>query len=156
MASWEINVQIDEKFQGHLEERQLQHLVEKTLGFEGISSPVELGLVIADEKLVQELNRGYRGRDEPTDVLAFSLSSPQIEEAQFPFASPPNGVLHLGEVIISYPQALRQAKEHQHSIEAEIALLIVHGVLHLLGYDHEEPEQDRLMKAREKEILNQI
>jgi len=73
-----------------------------------------------------------------------------------PFVAPPDGVKHLGEVIISYPQAVIQAEEHQHPIKREIAILIIHGVLHLLGYDHDKPEPERDMRARETEILSYI
>ncbi len=62
----------------------------------------------------------------------------------------------IGEVIISYPQAAIQAEEHRHLVKREIAILIIHGVLHLLGYDHEEPEPERQMRAEEAEILRQI
>jgi probable rRNA maturation factor len=65
-------------------------------------------------------------------------------------------VLHLGEVIISYPQAVAQALEHKHSIFREITILIIHGVLHLMGYDHEEPEEACQMSAREAEILSRV
>ena len=70
-----------------------------------------------------------------------------------PFIHPPDGVRHLGEVLISYPQAVAQAKEQGHSPERELALLVIHGILHLLGYDHEEPEQEEKMKQKEKELL---
>jgi len=73
-----------------------------------------------------------------------------------PFVQPPDGVLHLGEVIISYPQAVAQAEEHQHSVKREIAILIIHGVLHLLGYEHDKPELKRQMMTREAEILSCI
>ena len=82
------------------------------------------------------------------------LPSKQIPGINFP--SPPDGVQHLGEVIISSPQAVIQAKEHQHSIKREVAILIIHGVLHLLGYDHETPEQERQMSAKEAEILSNM
>ena len=72
------------------------------------------------------------------------------------FPQPPDGVRHLGEVIISYPQAVIQAEEHQHSVKRELAILIIHGVLHLLGYDHETPELEQQMIAREREILSYI
>ena len=68
----------------------------------------------------------------------------------------PDGILHLGEVIISYPQAVTQAEEHQHSVKREIAVLIIHGILHLLGYEHDKPELRQQMIAREKEILSYI
>ena len=151
----EINVLIDEGFEGCPEVSWLQSVAEQVLVAQKAGSRVELGLVITSQERVQQLNLSYLGRDEPTDVLAFSA----IEEigTDFPpFVTPPDGVLHLGEVIISYPQAVTQAEEHHHSIKKEIAILIIHGVLHLLGYEHDKPELKRLMSAREEEILSHI
>ena len=151
----EISVLIDEGVEAPLEVSWLRSVAEQVLITQGTGSDVELGLVIASQERVQELNWSYRGRDEPTDVLAFST----IEETEAdapPFIAPPDGVLHLGEVIISYPQAVIQAEERQHSIEREIAILIIHGVLHLLGYEHDKPELKRLMAAREKKILSYV
>ncbi len=151
----EINVLIDEGLEECLELSWLQHIAEQVLVAQNADSRVELGLGIASRERVQQLNLSYLGKDEPTDVLAFSA----IEEIGMdfpPFVTPPDGVLHLGEVIISYPQAVMQAEEHQHSIKKEIAILIIHGILHLLGYEHDKPELKRLMSAREKEILNYI
>ena len=150
----EINVLVDADFKGHLEASWLQRLAEQILIAQEVSSSVELGLVIASQERVQQLNRSYRGRDEPTDVLAFSTRENRIDS--LPFVQPPDGVLHLGEVIISYPQAVIQAGEHQHSIEREIAVLLIHGVLHLLGFEHDKPELEHQMRARETEILSYI
>ena len=154
----EINVLIDKDLKQCLEESWLQSVAEKVLVAQGIGSRVELGLVIASQERVQQLNQSYLGTDEPTDVLAFSMLPAEGEiGADFPtFVIPPDGVLHLGEVIISYPQALIQAREHQHSIKKEIAILIIHGVLHLLGYEHDKPELEQQMRAREAEILSHI
>jgi len=151
----EINVLIDEDFEGCPEASWLQSVAERVLVAQNTGSNVELGLVITSQEKVRQLNLSYLGRDKPTDVLAFSA----IEEigTDFPpFIAPPDGVLHLGEVIISYPQAVMQAEEHQHSVKREIAILIIHGVLHLLGYEHDKPGLKRLMSAREKEILSRI
>lgn len=154
----EINVLIDEGFEGCVEVSWLQSVAEQVLAAQEAGARVEMGLVITTQERVQELNRSYRGKDEPTDVLAFSmLPSEQMPGADFPpFVTPPNGVRHLGEVIISYPQAVIQAKEHQHSVKKEIIILIIHGVLHLLGYEHDKPELERRMRAREAEILSFI
>ena len=111
---------------------------------------MELSLVITNEERVQELNRIYRGKDEPTDVLSFALQDGE------PFVAPPDGILHLGEVFISYPQAVTQAKEYNHSIELEVAILAIHGVLHLLGYDHETQEDEREMRTREEMVMREI
>ena len=154
----EINVLIDEGFAECPEAGWLQSVVEKVLVAEDTGPDVELGLVITTQERVRGLNRSYRGKDAPTDVLAFYMVSASGETGaeSADFVTPPDGVLHLGEVIISYPQAVIQAKEHRHSVKKELAILIIHGVLHLLGYDHEEPELERQMRAREKAILSQV
>jgi len=148
----EINVLVDEGFEGCPEAGWLRSVAEQVLTAQGVSPDVELGLVITSQERVQQLNKSYRGKDEPTDVLAFYMTSAAGET----FVVPPDGLLHLGEVIISYPQAVIQAKEHQHSIKKELTILIIHGVLHLLGYDHEESEQASQMREREADILSQI
>ena len=154
----EINVFIDGNFEECPEVSWLSNIVEQVLTAQGVTPDVELGLVITTQERVQELNRSYRGVDKPTDVLAFCMTPAAEENGAEPpfFVTPPDGVLHLGEVIISYPQAVLQAKEHRHSLKKEIAILIVHGVLHLLGHDHDKPEPGRRMRAREREILRQI
>jgi len=154
----EINVLIDKDLEDCPEVNWLESVAEKVLIAQGIGSRVELGVVIASQERVQQLNQSYLGRDEPTDVLAFPMLPAEAEiGADFPpFVIPPDGMLHLGEVIISYPQAVIQAEEHQHSIKREIAILIIHGVLHLLGYEHDKPELEHQMSARETEILSDI
>ena len=151
----EINVLIDEGLEGCLDVGWLESIAEQALIAQNAGSNVELGLVITSQERVLQLNRSYLGKDEPTDVLAFSML-PAAEEigADFPpFVTPPDGVVHLGEVIVSYPQAVIQAEEQHHSIRKEIATLIIHGVLHLLGYKDDNPELKRQMSARETEIL---
>jgi len=151
----EINVLIDEHLGTSLELSWLEGIARQVLVAQGVGSEVELGLFIATKERVQQLNRDYLGRDEPTDVLAFSARE-EVGADVPPFVQPPDGILHLGEVIISYPQAAVQAEEHRHSIKKELAILIIHGVLHLLGYEHDKPELERQMRAREKEILSHI
>jgi probable rRNA maturation factor len=101
---------------------------------------------------VQRLNREYRGIDEPTDVLAFYMLPQKGSDSSFTL--PPDGVTRLGEVIVSYPQAVIQAKGQGHSIARELALLVIHGILHLRGYDHEEPQEESKMREREGELLD--
>ena len=126
-------------------------MVRQVLEAEAATSPYEVSLVFTDSETVQRLNRDYRGVNEPTDVLAF-YQLPQ-KGTEFSFAVPPDGVTRLGEVIISYPQAVAQAREQGHSNERELALLIIHGILHLLGYDHEKSEAEHKMRRRERELL---
>jgi probable rRNA maturation factor len=154
-VNMEINVLIDEHLGTSLELNWLEGIARQILVAQGVGSKVELGLFIATQERVQKLNLDYLGRDEPTDVLAFSARE-EVGADVPAFVQPPDGVLHLGEVIISYPQAAVQAEEHRHSIKKELAILIIHGVLHLLGYEHDKPELERQMRAREAELLSHI
>ena len=156
MTGMEINVLIDEGLEGCLEVSWLESVLEKILLAQDIDSKVELGLVIVDQEKVRQLNFSYLGEDEPTDVLAFAMLPEQSEENLVPFVVPPDDIKHLGEVIISYPQAVIQAEEHQHSVKREIAILMIHGALHLVGYDHDKPEPEHRMRAKEAEILGGI
>ena len=150
----EINVTIDGKLDGCPSESWLRRVVEQVLLTQGVGADAELGLMITSQEKVQELNRRYRGEDRATDVLAFYMKSAEDETS--PFVAPPDGILHLGEVVISYPQAVIQAQEHHHSLAEELAILLIHGVLHLLGYDHEKVAQKREMAAKERTILSQV
>ena len=152
----EINVLIDEGFEGSLEPSWLERVGEQVLSAQGVDPRTELGLVIVGQERMCQLNFSYLGRDEPTDVLAFAMLPEQVGRDLAPFVVPPDGIKHLGEVIICYPQTVIQAEEHQHSVERELAILIIHGVLHLLGYEHDKLEQEREMRAREAEVLSCI
>lgn len=152
----EIDVLFDEGFEGCLDTKWLEGIARAALAAQGIGDDVEMGLVITGQERIQELNKTYRGQDKPTDVLAFALLPETGAEPDLSFTAPPDGVKHLGEVIISYPQAVRQAEERQHSLKREVAILVIHGVLHLLGYDHIESDEAALMSGREAEILRII
>ena len=155
----EINVLVDEEFAGSFEVSWLRHVVEQVLTAEEADADSELSLVITNQEKIRQLNRDYRGKDAPTDVLSFAMlrgASADRENAMAPFVTPPDGQSHLGEVIISCPQAVIQAEEYGHSVEKEITRLIIHGVLHLLGYDHAEPDPERQMRVREAAVLSQV
>ncbi|MCS6963973.1 rRNA maturation RNase YbeY [Thermoflexus sp.] len=111
----------------------------------GLEGSATLTVALVDEETIHHLNRTYRGIDAPTDVLSFPT---QVEI--FP------GVRYLGDVVIAFPYAARQAQREGHPLDGELALLTVHGVLHLLGYDHDtEPERHR-MWAIQREILDEL
>ena len=123
------------------------------------------GVVVANDDTVRALNRAHRGLDETTDVLAFSNISEgryygddraQSLEPADGFAAPPEQDTEFGEVVISYPQAVRQAGEAGHSVKKELATLLAHGLLHLLGYDHEDPEEEAEMAARQEALLVEV
>jgi probable rRNA maturation factor len=108
------------------------------------SATGDLSVVLTDDAELRELNSKYLGVDATTDVLAFSASE----------LDPDTGSKYLGDVIVSVPTAERQADAAGHSLEAELQLLVVHGVLHLLGYDHAEPAAKSRMWAVQARVLN--
>ena len=166
----EIDILVDEPYQQELSEVWLRTVMEAAL-VEALpqGEPAQVGLVVTDDKTVQELNRQFRGLDEVTDVLSFSAShyghwegDPQesdeaspasVDSEELNFVLPPGEPSPLGEVIISFPQTIRQAQERNGPVEQELALLIIHGVLHLVGYDHMEPEDEAQMQAKERSAL---
>jgi len=159
---YQIPVTIEAPFRGRLDRAALRRLAVRVLKAEGVAPPAEVGLVVTDDETLRDLNRRYRGLDEPTDVLSFGhepfdrlRTEPFDRLRTEPFVTPPDGVRRLGEVILSYPTAERQAQEAGHSVQNEAAHLMVHGLLHLVGYDHDDPEDERRMRAREEELLGQ-
>lgn len=114
---------------------------------EGCSEKVEVSILLTDDERIAELNRQYRGIDAPTDVLSFS----QVEGEEMPDGDSEHVVL--GDVVISVETASRQAAGRGCPTEDEVDLLLVHGLLHLLGYDHAEPDAEQEMFARQEAIL---
>ena len=180
MARRQVDVHVFDAFDDHLSEEWLRGVVDLTLGPERLpktdtpardsTAPagghtVLLGLVIADDETLSSLNREFRGIDEVTDVLSFPFLHPgetQEENAMpsqedVPFVVPVDQgedvPLHMGEVIVSYPQAARQAQTAGHSAQWEVALLVAHGVLHLLGYDHATHEEEAVMWRKQEAVL---
>ena len=149
--SEEVEIFVEEEFLGVMDEGWIKKIVQQVLKAEGVVPPYEVSMVFTKSEIVRQLNRDYRGVDEPTDVLAFYML-PQ-KGADSSFALPPDGVTRLGEVIISYQKAIEQAREQGHSSDRELALLVIHGVLHLLGYDHKEPGEESKMREKEKKLL---
>ena len=152
----EINISFDEGLEGCLDAGWLKAIAENILTAQKISNNIEIGLLITSQQKIQQLNKAYRGKDMLTDVLAFTMFSESGNIAEADFTPPPDGVKHLGEVIISYPQAIIQAGEHHHSIKREVAILTIHGILHLLGYNHIKDKEAKEMETEEAKILGII
>lgn len=115
----------------------------------GISSSSELSLLLVDNEYIKELNFMYRGKDEATDVLSFAMNElgeeePELEEL--------DDINMLGDIVISVEQAWHQSQEYGHSLERELGYLLVHGLLHLLGYDHESEREQKLMREWEEKL----
>lgn len=122
----------------------LKKAVDTSLEYEDFSRMTEISITVTNDKSIHELNLEARGVDRPTDVLSFPVFDDDFGV----------GRAILGDVVISYETAVRQAKEYGHSLEREIAFLTVHSMLHLLGYDHETSSEDeKEMFARQEEIL---
>ena len=145
-----VGLQIAPQFEDDIDAASVLEVIRRTLAQESLPvERIELGLVIGDDAQLHELNRQYRGIDAPTDVLSFAMTE---GEGNRPFVLPAGVPLHLGDVIVSYPRAIDQAQAAGHSVEEELDLLVVHGVLHLLGYDHDTDERKQAMWSRQETV----
>ena len=130
--------------------RLIRESVVATLAYEGFRNPCSVSVTFTDNEGIRELNRQYRNIDKPTDVLSFPLIN--FAGGEEPPADEPQ--LLLGDVVLSLERAREQAEKFGHSFERETAFLTVHSMLHLLGYDHvDSEEEDREMRRRQREIL---
>lgn len=116
--------------------------------------PVELSIALVDDATIAELNRDYRGLHKPTDVLAFAMrEGTLLPTMAFGSAGASAGERELlGDVVISIPTAERQARRHRRSLRDELTMLLAHGVLHLLGYDHDNDADEREMKRMTRQL----
>ncbi len=140
-----LELDVAPELAGEVDRDLLERVVDATLASQGIRGPVELSIVVTDDAEIQELNREYRGKDCPTDVLSFSQT-----EGPGCFPVPAGAPRPLGDIVISYDRVRAQADEYGHSRRRELSYLTVHGLLHLLGFDH-ETESDREKMRREEE-----
>lgn len=124
-----------------IKESIIEEAARKTLGCEGMSQ-VEVSIALVNDDRMRRLNRRYRSTNETTDVLAFAMSEKETLECNL-----------LGDVVISLPQALKQAKRFKVSFDEEMARLVIHGILHLLGYDDQSAPQKKKMEERQEAML---
>ena len=127
------------------EENNLVDLINYALSYEKVEN-AELNIIIIDNKKIQEINKQYRGKDKPTDVISFALEDDDV------FVQLETKIL--GDIYISYDKIVEQSKDYGHSFLREFAFLTVHGVLHLLGYDHLSEDEEKIMFERQEKILN--
>ncbi len=141
------NVEIFNETEEKIEDLKiLKPLLEYAKNYEGISAELEFSVIIVDNERIHEINREYRKIDRPTDVISFALEDSE--------GIGPENYRILGDIYISIDKVKEQAKEYGHSEKRELAFLTVHGFLHLLGYDHMEKEEEKIMFAKQEEILN--
>ena len=120
-----------------VDSKYLNKVAEKTLEIVKFKKPAEISLAVTGDRRIKTINREYRGKDKITDTLSFSALENKLDKKsrKIKFISPEEKAF-LGEIFICYPQAARQAKFQKHSVKKEITILLIHGILHLLGYDH--------------------
>ena len=145
----EINVIIeDDLILKHLSEDWFYEETEEILTISGAGQS-EMGVSIVSDERIREINRMYRKIDKSTDVISFQM------ETQDGFIVP-NDMRHLGDVVISAPTAIAQAVEYETSVEEEVRRLLIHGILHLLGFDHMQTENEAKMQDEEERITRII
>ena len=164
--SFDVSVQTIEEGLDLPPESWIADVVSLALKADGAQEGSGVSVVFAGDEVVRDLNREHRGLDETTDVLAFSFThegeyygepDEKVPIDEMPgFALPPGQAEPLGEIIVSYPQAMRQADAAGRTATEELAALLVHGALHLLGYDHMEPDEEAAMKALENRVLSDV
>lgn len=132
----------------------VEKVIEASLRYENFNKKSEISVAFVDNKQIQELNKAYRNIDSPTDVLSFPLvdfnndkDDPYVYDGEF---------LVLGDIVISLEKAKEQANSYGHSLEREIGFLCVHSVLHLLGYDHNNEQNTKIMREKEEAILKNM
>jgi probable rRNA maturation factor len=146
----EIDVQIDEKYRDRVPAELLQVAAGAVINRHRVTESCELVVVVTDDEALHDLNLRFRGVDGPTDVLSFA------DATRGPFVSAPGFPCYLGDVVISLPRAEAQAAEGGHPLESELQVLVVHGVLHILGYDDEEPNDRARMWAVQADVLGSL
>lgn len=144
--------------------KRLENTILFALKEEEVNVPCEVSLLFVDNEEIKEINNETRGIDRATDVLSFPmLDYPEgkvfkevYKNRKFDETFLDGEDLVIGDVVLSLEKALEQSKEFNHSFEREACYLVVHSVLHLLGYDHMEDEEKKVMRKREEEILNKL
>ena len=144
--SWEIDKDIDI-------ESKILETVKTSLKVEDVKCDINLSLVITDNKNIQEINKTQRNIDSPTDVLSF----PGYEKEEWEKAkSKKDEIMYIGDIVVSKEKIIEQSEEYNTGFEREFCYLIAHGMLHLMGYDHMNEEDKKIMREKEEEIMKKL
>lgn len=151
-----MNIVIDKEIDDHLQnafdfdfDELSYEIIKEGLILENIPQNVEVSILLVDNEQIQELNKKFRKKDMPTDVLSFPLLD-EFDDLQ------EDEIIYLGDIVISVERAIEQAEDYGHSFKREIGFLVAHSILHLLGYDHMNDEDESFMIEKQNEILNNI
>lgn len=153
MPKYTVNIKVKRGLGFPFKKAELKNVVEEVLSAARVNKQTEVDCLITDNTSIHRLNRLYRGIDSPTDVLSFRFAekNPNYESINFPAEA--EAITPIGEIIISYPRAVEQANQQGNAVKQEIYLLLVHGTLHLLGYDHINNADARNMRLMENRII---
>lgn len=139
-----------------------EKVIEAALDYEGCPYEAEVNLLLTTDDVIHQMNLDFRGMDRPTDVLSFPMVEYEnpgefafLEEREDLF-DPETGELVLGDIVISKDKVISQAEEYGHTVKREFAFLIVHSMLHLIGYDHMEEEERAVMEEKQRQILDRL
>jgi probable rRNA maturation factor len=143
---YKVHLSIERPYQARITPARLRAAARAALKHQGAPEPGELSVRLTGDEALRVLNRDFLGHDHTTDVLSF----PSAER------NPETGAVYFGDIAISYPRARAQAAAGAHPVWAELQLLVVHGVLHLLGHDHADPAEHARMWAAQAEILRKL
>ena len=154
-----VEIHVDEPYAGAIDHALLRRVAQTVLSGEGLRGAIEVGVRITGDAELHQLNRDFRGVDAPTDVLSFAEE--EGEEDLDPFILPPEEeeeepARYLGDLAISYERIVAQAAEYGHSRRRELCYLMAHGLLHLLGYDHEEQAEAAEMREHEERYMAEL
>ena len=141
-----ILIDIRKPYQEHISIQFVENIAINIFKYLGIGPLTDLSILIGSDQAIRKLNKDYRGIDRTTDVLSFESG----EE------NPDTGVISLGDIAISFPTAKKQAVLAGHPVENEVALLLVHAILHLLGYDHDSTKEKSIMWKKQQSLLDSL
>lgn len=160
MTEWSLTVEVDTRIDlAPVLDKQVDAALEENFvttvlraAAQRLEVAGEVSVSFVSDEEIHELNRDYRGVDRPTDVLSFALT----EGEDFPEPDGTENEVMLGDIVISVPTAIRQASDYGHTVKREMGFLLVHGFLHLLGYDHQSQEDEQEMFGIQEEVLESI
>lgn len=141
-----LSIQVADNISSYVDPLEIRRAVDETLNYTDSSPHTSLTIVFDGDELLHKMNKEFLGIDEPTDVLSFPME----------FLDEETGMSYLGDVLISVPRALEQATAGNHTVKEELQLLVVHGILHLLGFDHQEETEKEHMQTAQSAILQRL
>ncbi len=154
-----VDLSVEEPFDHRFDRAVVESAAAAAIRRELKSGPPHVSITVTDDGELQRLNRDFRGLDTPTDVLSFGSTEAiegAVKEEEDGFVTPPGQTPTLGDVVISFDQAARQAETAGRPVEHELALLAAHGVLHLLGFNHANAADETVMFGKTDEILTEV